>query len=82
MNNATMKDHSIVAVVGILLAGAVGYGIYRAYIALRDVNKGTPFEGTGAVGTLAHATDAVLGGAPSAVGEAAARADRPTACGR
>lgn len=34
-----------------------------------NINKGTPFEGAGAVGTLGNVTNQVLGGAPQAIGE-------------
>lgn len=34
-----------------------------------NFNKGTPFEGTGAIGTLGNVTNHLLGGAPQAAGE-------------
>lgn len=56
-----------------LIWGVIGVGalvvVYVVYKALTDFNKGTPFEGTGAVGTLGNITNQVLGGAPQAVGE-------------
>ena len=55
--------------------GALGLGVaYVAYKSLANFNKGTPFEGTGAIGTLGNVTNQVLGGAPQAAGEAISEA--------
>jgi hypothetical protein len=59
------KIHPAVYVFGGL---AVAYGIWYVIDKIMNPNKGTPFEGKGAIGTFAHATDAALGGAPSSLG--------------
>jgi len=60
-------------------AGAVGSGIATATMgtvgtifntdANAGLNSGTPYAGTGPVGSLGDATNVVLGGAPQSVGE-------------
>jgi hypothetical protein len=45
-------------------------GVLYAVSKFLDFNKGTPYEGAGAIGTLGNATNQILGGAPAAVGSA------------
>lgn len=40
---------------------------------IANFNKGTSFEGTGAIGTLGNATNQLLGGAPATIGETLSR---------
>jgi len=50
--------------------GVVGFALWYFWDSLMNINKGTPYEGAGAVGTLGNVTDQLLGGAPSAIGSA------------
>lgn len=61
------KQKKVLFYGGALLAGValVSWLINR----FTNFNKGTPFENTGAVGTLGNVTNQVLGGAPQAIGE-------------
>ncbi len=57
----------------ILIGGVVAYIIVKkfgkaALDKIANVNEGTPYEDTGPVGTLGHATDAVSGGLLSTFG--------------
>lgn len=59
-----------------IVLGAVGVAGVAAYFfgakllaMFKDVNKGTPYEGTGAVGTLGNLTNQILGGVPQSLGE-------------
>lgn len=57
----------------ILVGGVVIYVIVsglgkKALDKIANINEGTPYEGTGPVGTLGHATDAVSGGLLSTFG--------------
>jgi hypothetical protein len=66
-----MQASSKVAI-GVGVVGAVGVAVYffgrKLLDALSNFNKGTPYEGTGAIGALGNATNQALGGAPAAVG--------------
>lgn len=63
------------AIVGVL--GIAAYSLYKFF----DINKGTPYEGSGAVGTLANLTNQVLGGVPQALGDALGSAFAPDESG-
>lgn len=60
------KIHPAVYVIGAIGAA---YAIYRVVDAIMNPNRGTAFEGAGAVGTLGNITNQVLGGVPAKVGE-------------
>ena len=66
--NATNKQ---ILIIGGIAAGAmVLYFFGRAiFSALKDFNKGTPYEGAGVLGTLGNAADKLSGGTLSAAGE-------------
>lgn len=64
--NAAQKSASVWIGLGVLVLG-VAYGVYKAFT---DFNKGTPYEGTGAVGTLGNVADQLSGGTLSAAGSA------------
>lgn len=53
---------------GGIIVGGIAVAMYLLN-KLTNINKGTPFEDTGAVGTLGNVTNQVLGGVPQAVGE-------------
>jgi hypothetical protein len=62
-----------IAVAGVIaalyfLGSAAKKAVTDAAAAVGNVNKGTPYEGAGIVGTLGHATDAVTGNALSDFG--------------
>lgn len=59
--------HPVVYVVAGL---AAAYGVWYVIDKITNPNRGTAYEGTGALGTLGNVTDKVLGGAPSALGSA------------
>jgi hypothetical protein len=69
-SNAFAKDHSIALAVGagVLIFGA--WVAWRIFEKVTNPNKGTAYEGSGAVGTLGNVVNTALGGAPEAVGEA------------
>lgn len=84
MGAPAMKSNAILSQPPVQLAFAAILVIGFVYILTRktvsdifsgvsDVNKGTPFEGSGVVGTIGNATNTVLGGAPAAVGEKISR---------
>jgi hypothetical protein len=59
----------------LLLVGLAGVGIYLVYrsvkgtvTAVANVNKGTPYEGTGVVGTLGNAANTASGGTLASLG--------------
>lgn len=62
--------------VGVVVVSFIGLVLFLkkqasdALIAAANVNKGTQYEGTGAVGTLGNAADQVSGGALGAIGTA------------
>jgi len=56
-------------IVGVLVAyWIVKRTVSDAATAVADVNKGTPYDGTGVVGTLGHGFDAASGGTLSGIG--------------
>lgn len=66
--------------VGVAVVAVLGVAAYTVYRVL-DINKGTPYEGGGVVGTLGNLTNQVLGGAPQAIGEALGSAFAPDESG-
>lgn len=56
----------------VLLAGLAlgGYYAFKRLDAKTDINRGTAFEGTGAIGTLGNITDKASGGILSRFGRA------------
>lgn len=60
------KNLPVIAVAVATVVAVIAYLVNK----LGDVNKGTAFEGTGAIGTLGHAADALSGGALSSTGSA------------
>lgn len=70
-----MKNQQVLFIVGgvILLAFLAREQARAAANAIANINQGTPFEGTGPIGTIGHAADTVSGGllsrAGSAIGE-------------
>ena len=50
--------------------GVVGFALWYFWDSLANINKGTPYEGAGAVGTLGNVTNQLLGGAPATIGSA------------
>ena len=67
-----MKSRDVYIVAGIAVVG-VGTLAYffggKLLTALKNVNKGTPYEGAGVVGTVGNVTNQVLGGLPKQLGE-------------
>lgn len=49
--------------------GAVVDGVKSTATAISNVNQGTPYEGTGVIGTLGHTVDTIGGGVFSSAGE-------------
>lgn len=76
MSASVLNSRAVMIVAGVLAAGAVLYFFGRqvtraassAVKAVSNVNQGTPYEGTGVLGTLGHATDAASGGLLSQFG--------------
>lgn len=71
MKDRPTKDYVILAAIA---AGVAALWIFRdslnkLFKFAGNPNEGTPYEGGGVVGTLGHATNAILGGVPQAVGE-------------
>lgn len=64
--NAEQKSAAIWVGIGAAVLGV----LYVVYKSLTDFNKGTPYEGTGAVGTLGNVADQLSGGALSSAGSA------------
>jgi len=66
------KDYAVLlgaaAGVAILLYMFGKKQVKDAAAAVANVNQGTPYEGTGVVGTVGHATDAASGGLLSGLG--------------
>ncbi len=58
------------AAVWVTLAAVAGGIVYAVYKSFTNFNKGTPYEGTGAVGTLGNVADQLSGGVLSATGSA------------
>lgn len=68
-----LKADPIKLAIGVALVAGVGYLLLRqlgkdagkavgkGVDAIANVNEGTPYEGTGVVGTLGHATNVVTG---------------------
>jgi len=54
----------------LLIAGGLGlaYVLYQIYQTVTNPNKGTPYEGYGLPGTIAHGVNILTGGAPEAIG--------------
>jgi hypothetical protein len=55
------------------IAASVAGLAWKFWDKITNFNKGTAFEGTGAIGTLGNATNQLLGGAPAAIGETLSR---------
>ncbi len=53
---------------GVLAVG--GVLVWKFWDKLSNINKGTPYEGAGVVGTAGNAVNQALGGVPQSVGEA------------
>ncbi len=72
MARLSAKAQGALAVGGVILV--IGFLARKqaaaAASAIANANAGTPFEGTGVVGTLGHATDVAGGGIFSTVGSA------------
>lgn len=64
-----MKTQTATLIAGGAVLLAIG-GVVVFYGRLKDINKGTPYEGSGAVGTVGNITNQVLGGIPQKLGEA------------
>lgn len=64
--NAAQMSSAVWIGLGVAALG-VAYVVYKSF---GKFNEGTPYEGTGAVGTLGNIANQVLGGAPADIGSA------------
>lgn len=66
MNQQKLIIFGVAAGVGAILTI---YAIARQHgVSIAELNKGTPYEGFGVVGTLGNATNQALGGLPERIG--------------